>query len=160
MKNTAVVVALILMVVASSSGQFKSQVQQETQVSIGRLGDSSPMSVLFGWFNPDKFSMRHSFDFSYMSFGGQGLSLGTYTNSMRYEIAENLNARADVSLSFSPFSSLSTFNKKDLSGLYLSRAEINYRPWENVFMQVQYRQIPYSTYYSPFSNPFYRESGF
>ncbi len=161
MRQTYVVVALLLTMVAGSSAQFKSQVQQETQVSIGRLGDASPLGGLFGWFNPDKFSMRHSFDLSYTSFGGQGFSLGTYTNSMRYEIADNLNARADVSLSFSPFSSLSTFNKQDLSGLYLSRAEINYKPWENVFMQVQYRRIPYSTSYSPFYyNPFYREPGF
>jgi hypothetical protein len=161
MRQAVVVVALLAMVVAGSSAQFKSQVQQETQGTIGRLGDSSPFSGLFGWFHPDKFSMRHSFDLSYTSFAGQGFSLGTYTNSMRYEIAENLNARADVSLSFSPFSSLSTFNKKDFSGVYLSRAEINYKPWDNVFMQVQYRQIPYSVYYSPFSfNPFYREPGF
>lgn len=161
MRRTVVVVALLLIMAAGSSAQFKSQVQQETQATIGRLGDSSPLSALFGWFNPDKFSMRHSFDLSYTSFGGQGFSLGTYTNSMRYEIADNLNARADVSLSFSPFNSLSTFNKKDFSGVYLSRAEINYRPWENVFMQVQYRQIPYSLYTSPFYyNPFYREQGF
>lgn len=160
MKKFTIILASILLAAGGSSAQFKSQVQQETQTSFSRLGGSSPLSALFGWFNPDKFTMRHSFDLSYTRVGGQGLSLGTYTNSMRYEIADNLNARADVSLSFSPFNTLPTFNTKDFSGLYLSRAELNYTPWDNVFMQIQYRQLPYNSYLSPFYNPFYRENGF
>lgn len=156
-------VLAVMMAVASVLGlaQFKSQVQQETQVSLNRLGDSSPVSLLFGWFNPDKFSMRHSFNLSYSSIGGHGLSLGTYTNSMRYEFADNLNARADVSMTFSPFSSLPMVKKTDLSGLYLSRAEVNYKPWDNVLMQVQFRQVPYSLWYSPYYySPFSRETDF
>lgn len=161
MKKSTIILASVLLIAGVSSAQFKSQVQQETQTSFSRLGDSSPLLALFGWFNPDKFTMRHSFDLSYTSVGGHGISLGTYTNSMRYEIADNFNARADVSLSFSPFNTLPTFNKRDFSGLYLSRAELNYKPWENVFMQIQYRQLPYHSYVSPFFyNPFYRENGF
>jgi len=162
MKKSIVVVALLVLAYGISPAQFKSQVQQETQVSINKLGDSSsPLSYLFGWFNPDKFTMRHSFDLSYTTLSGQGLSLGTYTNSMRYEFADNLNARADIAFSFSPYSSLSTFSKKDFSGIYLKNAEVNYKPWDNTYISLSYRQVPYSFgYYSPFYNPFYRETGF
>jgi hypothetical protein len=125
------------------------------------MHDSAP-SLVLGWFNPEKFHMSHSFNLSYQTFGSQGISLGTYTNSMIYEIASNLNARADVSLSYSPYSSFSTLNKKnDLSSVYLSRAQLDYHPWDNVSVQLQYRQLPYvSSYYSPFYSPWYRENGF
>lgn len=162
MKRSIVVISLLTLVSVGSFAQLKSQVPQETQVSIGRFGgDSSPLSSLFGWFNPDKFSMRHSFDMSYTTFGGQGLSLGSYTNSMKYEFADNLNARADIAFSFSPYSSLAQFNKSDFSKVYLKNAEINYKPWENTTVSISYQQHPYGYgYYSPFYNPWYGYSGF
>jgi hypothetical protein len=162
MKRIIVVGVLVALASGIASAQFKSQVQQETQVSLNRLGDSqSPLTYLFGWFNPDKFTMRHSFDLSYTTFGGQGLSLGTYTNTMLYQFADNLNARADIAFSFSPYNSLATFNKSDFNKVYLKNAELNYRPWENTNVSVSFRQYPYGLgYYSPLYNPFYREAGF
>ena len=157
---TLIVLMSLLLVVPLAQAQFKSQVDKESSVIDG-LVHPSGSSFLFGWFDAEKFHMRHSFDLSYATIGGQGLSLGTYTNSMTYEFADNLNARADVSLSYSPFSSGTTLLKKnDLSSVYLSRAQVNYKPWENVLVQFQYRQIPTgSYYYSPFYNPWYRDEG-
>jgi hypothetical protein len=155
--------AMLLLVSSLATAQFKSQVDQESRVS-DQMVQQSPPTLFFGWFDPERFHMTHSIEFSYQTIGGQGISLGTYTNSMTYQFADNLNARADVSLSYSPFNSFSSFgpNKKnDLSSLYLSRAEVNYRPWNNVILQFQYRQLPYgSYYYSPFYSPWYRENGF
>lgn len=159
--RAGIVVALLVVAGTVASAQFKSQADEERRVSEGIINQSP--SFLFGWFNPEKFHMRHSFSFSYLTAGGQGLSLGTYTNSMMYEFADNLHAQADVSLSYSPYNSFSTFkDKNDLSQLYLSRAQLTYKPWENMLVQVQYRQLPYTGYYyySPFYNPWYRESGF
>jgi hypothetical protein len=151
---------LLLLWCSTSQAQFKSQHENEPRVTDGMIRSSTP-SFLFDWFNPEKFHMRHSLEFSYMSFGGQGFSLSTYTNSMTYQFADNLNARADVSLSYSPFSSSSFLNKgSDLSSIYLSRAQVDYRPWENVMIQFQYRQMPYRGYYSPFYNPWYTGNEF
>lgn len=163
MKKLAVLIATLALASAVSSAQFKSQVGQETQVSVNKLGDPSPLSYLFGWFNPDKFMMRHSFDMSYTTFGGQGLSLGSYTNSMMYQFADNLNARADIAFSFSPYNSIAQFNKSDFSKVYLKNAEVNYKPWDNTYISLSYRQMPYryySGYYSPFYDPFSRDMGF
>ena len=146
--------------------QFKSQAAEENRVSEGIYSQPSS-SGFFGWFDASKFSMHHSFSMSYMTLGGgQGMSLGTYTNSMMYEFSDKLNARADVSLSYSPYNSFSSgpagSRRNDLSGLYLSRAELNYHPWENASIQLSFRQVPYGSYsyYSPFYNPWYREGGF
>jgi hypothetical protein len=161
-KSLTFVVACLLFVVAAGHAQFRSQVEREGRVSEGLMGQSAPQLFL-GWFNPDKFQMHHSFDLSFTSFGGNAISLGTYTNSMSYEFANNLVARTDLSMSYSPYNNLPTLNgkKNDLSSIYLSRAQLDYRPWENVLVQLQYRSLPYgSYYYSPFFNPWYRENGF
>jgi hypothetical protein len=162
MKRIAYLTMTALML-ASSLGfaQFKSQLQEQSDNSGSMLGSSAP-SFLFGWFNPDKFHMTHSFSFSYMAGGGQGMSLGTYTNSMMYEFADNLRARADLSLSYSPYSSFKGLNNSSdkFSSLYLSRAQIDYQPWKDVLVRVQYQAVPYNSYYSPFYDPWYRENGF
>jgi hypothetical protein len=157
---TLIVAMMIVLGASFASSQFKSQVPKESNVSEGLIRSSAP-SFFLGWFNPERFHMRHSFNLSYQTFGGSAFSLGTYTNSMVYEFADNLNARADISLSYSPYNSLSTFGKNELSNVYLSRAQVNYSPWENVLLQLQYRELPYSSYYlSPWHSPWYRENGF
>jgi hypothetical protein len=63
-----------------------------------------------------------------------------------------MNMQADLSLSYSPYNTLPTNGgrKNDLSSLYLSRAEFNYHPWDNVVFQVQYRAVPYGMFrYDP-----------
>ncbi len=162
-----VVAGLLLVGTISAPAQFKEQAQEDSRISQGIY--QQPSSWLFGWFDPSKFTMRHSFEMSYMTLGGgQGFSLGTYTNSMLYEFSDKLNARADVSLSYSPFNSFSSGpggKRNDLSSIYLSRAEINYRPWENTLIQFSFRQLPYGGYFyspfvSPFADPWHREVGF
>lgn len=159
-----IVAAFLMLAVAGSAtrAQFKSQVEQESRISSGMIQQSEG-SFLFGWFNPEKFHMNHSIGFSYVTMGGQGVSLGTYTNSMMYEFADNLNARADVSMSYSPYASSSFMTKgmkNSMSSIYLSRAEINYKPWENVSVQFQYRQLPYGYYSSPFASPWFGGDGY
>jgi hypothetical protein len=161
MRVVSLVVFLFLFTF-SANAQFRSQVDEESRVSQGLYGGSGS-SFFFGLFDPSRFNMRHSLSFSYHSFGDQGVSLGTYTNSMSYAFAENLHARADVSLSYSPYNTFSKSGRgsNNFGSIYLSRAEINYRPFENMMVQIQYRQFPYGTFYSsPFfyySNPMFRD---
>jgi hypothetical protein len=161
--GAVVVVVLIVFGALQAEAQLKSQLEQEPPVSDAITRQPEP-ALFFGWFDPSKFSMQHSLSMSYQTMGGQGMSLGMYTNSMMYQLSNNLNARADVSLMYSPYNSLSTSGSKrnDLSSIFLSRAELNYRPWENVLLRVEYRRIPWgSSYYdSPFYNPWFREGGF
>lgn len=153
---------VVAVLAAPSMAQFKSQVEQESRVSHGLIQES-PSNFFFGWFNPEKFHMRHTVSFSYHTMGGEGISLGTYTNSMMYEFADNLNARADVSMSYSPFASSSLMTKgmkNNLSSIYLSRAEVNYKPWDNFYVQLQYQRSPFGYYYSPFGSPWFGGDGY
>ncbi|MEW6511404.1 MAG: hypothetical protein AB1428_10635 [Bacteroidota bacterium] len=166
MKTFSVLVFAAAIVCAGNEAraQFKGQIEREMKPTGELITQQSAPSLLFGWFDPNRFMMHHSINLSYQTIGGQGMTLGTYTNSMLYRFADNLDARADISMSYSPYNSFATFNGKggkDFSGLYLSRAQLTYRPWENVTMQLQYRQLPYGYYYySPFYHPWYGENGF
>ncbi len=107
-------------------------------------------TTLLGFLNSNNFQMHHSYDVSYSTFGSNSLALTTYTNSMFYKFSNNLNVQLDASVVYSPYSSLGKNFENNINGIYLSKAAINYHPWKDVFITVQYRSLPV-TYYSPFS---------
>jgi hypothetical protein len=141
-----VTACLLLFAGTMALAQFKSQADQPQNPTQGLFKPSQSIGSLLGLLNPDNFRMRHSFSFSYLSSGGTGLSLASYTNSMFYKIADPLNLHVDLTLQGSPFGDYGSLQQNDLSRLYVSRAELNYRPADNMYIQLQYRQLPFSYY--------------
>lgn len=127
------------------SAQFKSppQVAPSSGSSLVRQDGGG---FLMGWFDPSRFNMRQSYSISYSSMGGKGISIGEYTNSMMYQISDPLSVSFDISLAHVPFSSYGDKFNQGLSGLRLSRAQLDYRPSENTLFQIQFRQIPSGAY--------------
>jgi hypothetical protein len=132
--------------------QFKQSGASEQGVMSSMIRPPSA-SDWFGFFNPDNLFMRQSYSMSYTAFGSQGLALGRYTNSMLYRISNTLDAQVDISLQHSPYSTLSRNLQNSFTGIFVDRAQINYRPAQNVLFQISYRQLPWSSYYgySPLS---------
>jgi len=149
--------AILILVLFSVSGyaQFKGPGFPTESIKDGIVNNQS--SPLFGFLNSENFQMKHSFSMSYSAFGNEGLALGVYTNSMLYRFADNLDVQADVSFVNSPYSTFSKEFQNSLSGIYLSRAAINYKPWNDVFITVQYRNLP-NNYYYPYGG--YYRGGF
>lgn len=148
--------AAVLLVTATAEAQFRSRPGDEPRIAESLIAPAA--GGLFGWFDPSRFHMRHSIGFSYYSMSGGAMSLGTYTNSMTYQFADNLIAGADLSLTTMPTSSFKAFGGQDLSGISLSRAHLLYRPWENMSIQIQYRSGP--TLSSPWYRPWYSGEDF
>jgi hypothetical protein len=138
-----ILILLSLSLAIDTEAQFRDQ--QPGTPRVGNAIVSSNTPSLFSWFNPENFHMRHSYSMSYMTAGGRGMAVGMYTNSMFYQIADPLNVQLDVSLMHSPYNSFNR-NMDDYSGVFISRAEINYQPSENFRVQLQYRQVPYTDY--------------
>jgi hypothetical protein len=138
---------IIISFTALSYAQFRDPAFPETTVKDGIISSNS--SSLFGFLNSENFSMNHSYNLSYSAFGGEGLALSMYTNSMFYNFADNLNVQLDASIMHSPYSTLGKDFENNLSGIYISRAAVNYKPWKNVAVSLQYRQLPFS-YYNPY----------
>jgi len=136
--------------------QFRDSGFETNSVKEGIVSENS--NALFGFLNSDDFIMRHSFSLNYSTFAGQGMSLTSYTNSMFYRLMNNLNVQLDVSVMYSPYSTLGEQFQKDVSGVYISNAAINYHPWDNFSVHLQYRSMPFGYgYYHPFygyGNPF------
>lgn len=146
MKNlimrTLVVVGFFSLVHPVLVAQFKSSVDNQPGVSESILRSGSSESW-FGLIDPSRLSMRHSFSLSYATFGGgRGMSLGMYTNSLYYRISDPLDVQFDVSLMYSPYSSALGGPQRDFSGIYLTRAQLNYRPSANTLLQIGFQQVP------------------
>jgi hypothetical protein len=158
------ILIFLLLVAVTLFGQYKETGIQTTSVKDGIKNNSQ--NNLFGFLNMNDFTMRHSFSMQYSSFGNHGMALGVYTNSMFYRLMDNMDVQLDVSLVHSPYSTFGEAFQKDISGLYISNAAINYRPWKDVSIHLQYRTMPYgygyyrpfNGMYSPFTNPGFNTS--
>ncbi|GMU94697.1 MAG: hypothetical protein HZC46_03550 [Ignavibacterium album] len=160
MKKLILVLTLITSV---SFAQFKESGFQTEAPRDGIYNKSS--NFLFDFLNSENFSMKHSFSMSYSAFAGQGIALGVYTNSMMYKFSDNLNVQLDASIVNSPYSTFGKDFQNSLNGLYISRAAVNYKPWNDVYITLQYRSVPYlfnnpyngyrNYYYSPFYNDYF-----
>jgi hypothetical protein len=122
-------------------GQFRSQPEARSSAgeSLLRPDDGG---LLFGWFDPSRLTMHNSYTLSYTTSGSKGYSLGELTSNIAYQISDPLSVQFDVSLLHSPFNNLGGNFANNISGIYLTRAELNYRPSKNMFLQIQYRQLP------------------
>ncbi|NWF50038.1 MAG: hypothetical protein HXY49_05805 [Ignavibacteriaceae bacterium] len=148
------IILLVIVLSTISFAQFRENGLPKPTVKDGIVDQSS--GSFFNFLNSDNFMMKHTFNVSYTAGGNMGLALTTYTNSMFYRFADNLNVRADISFIHSPYNTFGKDFQNNLSGIYLSRAAINYRPWEDVSITLQYRNLPGSYYY----NPYYGYYGF
>lgn len=146
MKYAIVMMLACIVVTLSAPAQFKSELENQPSVSQYLVHPSTGMSGLLSWFNPDNFQMRQSASMSYFTFGGQGMSMASYTNSMFYKIADPLNVRFDLTLQGSPFGQYGSFQQNDLNKLFLSNAELNYQPWQNFLVRLQYTRLPLGYY--------------
>lgn len=146
MKRIILMLVMFAVITAFASAQFKEQVESKPDVyqSIIQGGQRS----YFGFFNPANLFMRHTFSVSYLSVGGKGIMINSYTNSIFYRFSDNLNLQADISFVNSPFGSLGRGLSNSINGIYINRVELNYRPLNNLLINIQYRQIPF--FYQPY----------
>jgi hypothetical protein len=144
---------VLILYSVSVFGQFKDPPFKTESPSDGITNNNSNM--LFGFINTNNFSMRHSFGLSYSTFGGNGTSLATYTNSMMYKFSNDMNLQLDASFVTSPYSSYGKEFQNSLQGIYISRAAFNYRPWDDVYISLQYRNVP-----NYFLDPYYQNGYF
>ena len=112
----------------------------------------SPSGFISNFLNPNNFTMSHSISTSYSAFGGNGVALSTYTNSMAFRLTENMNLEVDASVVASPYSSFGEAHRKSINGIYLTRAQLNYKISKNTHLTIQYLNLPPGSFYNRFNN--------
>ncbi len=146
-------------IASSSFAQYKPIDKKKTD-NTNRTTDN----LILGIFNPKNFTMKHSFGLSMMNSSYGNVSLASYTNSMNYKFSDKLNISADVSMQYSPYASsslgksYSTDLQNSLSGIYLSRASLDYKLSDNSSIKVEFRNM--NSYQNDYFNnvnynPFY-----
>lgn len=161
MKNFLLIFFLVLSVI---NAQFKGEAEKPIDIK-GSMINNTPSDFFLGFINPNNFSMHHSFSLSYSAAGSNGLALGVYTNSMAYKFNDKFNVELETSIVNSPYSTFGKNFSKQINGVYLSRAQINYNPSKDVHFQLQfsnsplgyrgrYGYSPFSSYYNPFLDEF------
>ncbi len=154
MRSLFIVVAVVFSLGVSSSpveAQLRSHVPQQAPVKVVETGSAFSLNRMF---SPDVFQMRHSYSLGYSSFGGNGLAMGEYTNSMLWTFSHKLAARLDVGFMHTPLgtgNSAALFGGQESFGkLYVRNAEIAFRPNERTSLHFSVRQSPYGRYLSPY----------
>lgn len=143
-KSVLVLLVLLLLPVASRS-QLKSQIKRSTNISQAlRSGSSLNHGFIFGFLDPSRFHIFHSYSMCIFSFGGKTFSQGLYLSTMSYRISDPLLLKVRLGLLHQPFGGWRSMGVKwrPRSGLFLSDVELNYRPSKNIFMQFYYGTSP------------------
>jgi hypothetical protein len=150
MKLIALLIVVTTVFAVQVHAQFR-QLPSEEPSAAGSFVHPPSADSWLGFFNPENLTMHQSYSMSYSAFGSQGLALGRFTNSMEYKINDKLNLRADVSLQHSPYSTFDRALQNSMTGIFLDRAELIYKPADNMFLRISYRQVPaYYGYNSPY----------
>lgn len=151
-----VVLVLTLAVVRPSMAQLRAS--EKGQAGEALMATTESVGLLMRTvFNPQNFSMGHAFEMTVGSSSYGTGSLAMYTNSLQWRFGDKFNAQADVSVAYSPFSN---FNGSSLGGpnsvsgrsadVFLRNAFLEYRPSENVSLNLSYHRSPYGRYLQPY----------
>lgn len=159
-------IVLLFLSAGFATAQFGNNEIPDPPIKDAITNGNSNNNLLFGFFNSENFKMTHNFSMSYVNLGSNSMALGVYTNSMFYRISDPLTVQLDVSLTNSPYNSFGKQFQNDFNQIFISKAQINWKPAENFNIMIQYRNIPNSMgYYNPYgfnnsSRYFYNEDGF
>ena len=159
MKNILIAIVLFIFCNQLSFSQYR-DIPSGTRTKIKKSG------LILGFINPSNFSLSHSVNLSYYSGREYSLSTTSYTATLGYKLSDRMNLEADITLQYSPFSSvgnnsLNQYMKNSLNGVRLSRVSFNYRPSENMFINVQYLNYNNSLFLNDnyFNNIYYTFRG-
>ncbi len=144
----------LLVLISMGFGQLKSDLQQNNAIFEDMsVADNSMMSL----FDPNRFSMNHSFSMSMMNMNKQSIGVASYTNNMNFLLRDNLRLQTYVTFMQPSMISANTPNPYSNSQLYFNTA-LDYSPMENTHFQVSFGNYP--TYSRRQASPFYLNNGF
>lgn len=153
--RSVVISSILTIVLFLGSADFaQSQFRDDLPSSLDWTGDVVKADLanhkLFGLVG---FEMGHSYEMMFGSFAGQGYNQNIYTNTMHLYFNDRLTGRLDLGVAHSPFGN-NLMSDNQGAQFFIRNAELNYSFSENTHLSVSYRQLPYSSYFNPFSNPY------
>jgi len=156
MKNLRLLVVLFIILPMAGYGQLKKDVSKPNISNT--LNSATYANGLLGFLDPSRLSMQHSFSMSYMSFGGGGMMVNTYMNTLNYTFSDKLFLSTNLGIMNSPYNSFSAKNALNQTQFF-GGAELIYLPTKNSVLSIRFDYSPYM--YQPYvRSPFYNMSNF
>ena len=140
-------ITAIAMLSTPVMSQLRSNVPVNTlPVNTQGLSQVQNLSII----DPNRFSVNHSFGMSMMGFGGNSLTVGSYTNQMNYMIKDNMRLSTSLSLS-SPVNGINPYANNGLAGAQIYYgASLDYQPTKNLFVKFSMDNYPRYGYSRPY----------
>lgn len=151
-------IIFVLLPVGLLQAQLKSQLPEKPSVKESiKIPGVGPSSFGISLLDPDRFVMNHSYSLSFINSGNYSTSLGIYQNLMSYAFSEKLWLNTRIGFMHNPLMMGTYNNSSNLLNNMIYGAELNYRPKDNVFLNVRFDSVPmyYRYRVSPFSRSFY-----
>lgn len=160
MKKLFLSVIILFIAVDITEAQLRQDLSPyHDEYSATLMHESSGSSMIGDWMNMLNMTMGHSYSMTFSNFGGQMQNMNAYTNHMRFDISEKLDARFDVSLLHAPFgnsylSGINDFGAK----IIIDQASLHYQLSPNTNISIQFSQRPGYYSNSPFGMSGFRSS--
>lgn len=141
----------------------REEAEQRAGNTLGAMTQSDDDGFFSKLFNKANWSTQQQYSFSYSSNGQQSMGLSMFTNRFTFKPSEELRFSADVSAVYSPFANfgnnaLNNDIQKQINGIYLTNARMDWKLSESMFMTIQYNGGPQNGMYDPFYSPWGRYS--
>lgn len=148
MKYVTLFAILFFATAAIADAQLRQDLQPSDTYN-GVISHTQSSNSPGDWMNLLNMTMTHSYSMTFGSYGGQMQNLNAYTNTMAFDLTENLDASLSMSFLHSPFgNSFMTQDNSLGSRVIIDSARLDYRLSENTRISVEFSQRPY--YHSPY----------
>lgn len=139
-KNSFIIIICLSVAAIAVFGQ-----QQSNQSSMIKPGEmvQKPAGFLNQLIDPNKFSMSQSYSLSFLSDGRQSANVGLYLNTMNYQFSDPLRMQVRVGYMHQPLGGATLQNNQNGS-VFLQRAMLQYKPFENLTFTLDYQQLPHA----------------
>jgi hypothetical protein len=141
-------VIVITTIISVGFGQLKSDLPNNNAFpNYLASSDNSIMSL----FDPNRFSMNHSFSMSMLSMNNQSFGVASYTNNMNFLLRDNLQLQTHITFMQPNMISSNTPNPYSNNQLYYD-AVLDFSPTNNTHFQISFGNYP--TYRRHPASPF------
>jgi hypothetical protein len=141
----------------------REEAEQRASNTLGAMTLDEDKNFFTTLFDKANWSTQQQYSFSYSSNGQQSVGLSMFTNRFTFKPSDDMRFSADVSAVYSPFASfgnnaLNSDIQKQINGIYLTNARMDWKLGESTFMTIQYNGGPQNQQFDPFYSPWNRYS--
>lgn len=144
MKAMMVIGLYVLVFCLCQTVTAETLVEKQQSGTPGDVIGNTRLDSKFSLLDPNRFSMSQSYSISYLSYNGNGQTIGLYLNSMRYELSGSVDLNVTLGWLHRPSRLLFANDRAAAAdyGRILPNFQLRYEPSEKYRFLISYESIP------------------